>query len=351
MRKVEVGVSPAYSVTVGGGLLDSVGAALRTLLPEAEKPVIVTDDDVALLWADRLEFSLRTAGYAPVRFVLPKGEAAKRPEHYFALLRFLAEEEITRTDAVLALGGGAVSDVAGFAAATYLRGIPLVLLPTTLLAMADAAVGGKTGIDLPEGKNLAGAFYQPAAVYCDTDTLNTLPRQQFTDGCAEVLKYAVLGDRALFDSLRLTGRQFRRESVIADCVAMKAAFVSADEHDRGQRKLLNLGHTVAHALEARSGYALSHGAAVAIGMAVIARASAAAGICTPECAAEITAALSALELPTACPCGLEELKPYLTQDKKRRGGVLDLIVPEAVGRCRIEPLPLDDAIAFLKAGL
>ena len=351
MRTVEVGLSPAYGVRVGGGLLSSVGVCLRTLLPDAETPVVVTDGSVAALWADKLEEGLRTAGYAPVRFVLPAGETAKRLEHYFTLLRFLAEEGLTRTDAVLALGGGTVSDTAGFAAATYLRGLPLITLPTTLLAMADAAVGGKTGIDLPEGKNLVGAFYQPAAVYCDTDALCTLPRQSFTDGCAEVLKYAVLGDRALFDALRQSGQCFPRERVIADCVAMKAAFVAADEHDRGARKMLNLGHTVAHALEARSGYAMPHGAAVAVGLAVIARASAAAGICPPDCAAEILAALSALELPTVCPCGMEELRPYLAQDKKRRGGVLNLIVPEAVGRCRIEPLPLDDAVAFLKAGL
>ena len=291
MRTVEVQTNPAYRVTVGSGLLSAAGAAVRALLPAAETFAVVTDDVVEPLWADRLEKSLRAAGGETVRFVLPHGETAKRPEHYFALLSFLAEQGLSRTDAVLALGGGAVSDVSGFAAATYLRGIALVMLPTTLLAMVDAAVGGKTGIDLPVGKNLAGAFYQPAAVFCDTDTLNTLPTEQFTAGCAEVLKCAVLGDRALFDRLRSEGQAFDRETVIADCAAMKAAFVAADERDLGQRKLLNLGHTLGHAIEAWSGYAIPHGAAVAMGLVAVARASAAHGICSAECAGEIEAAL------------------------------------------------------------
>ena len=351
MNTVKVQTDPAYSVFIGGGCLATAGAVLRGLLPQAEKLAVVTDDNVELLWADRLEAGLLSAGFETVRFVLPHDEGQKDAEHYFALLCFLAEEGLTRTDAVLALGGGMVTDLAGFAAATYLRGIPLVTLPTTLLAMTDAAVGGKTGIDLPMGKNLAGAFYQPSAVFCDTDALTTLPAKEFTAGCAEVLKYAVLGDRALFDLLRKAGKSFDREAVIESCIAMKAGFVAADAHDRGRRKLLNLGHTVGHAIESKSGYAVSHGEAVAMGLAVIARAAAAHGVCSAACSAEIEAALTALGLPTRCPYGLPELLPYLLRDKKRRGDDFDLIVPEDVGRCRVETVAADGLEAFLKAGL
>ena len=350
MKTVEIHTNPAYSVFIGGGRLAAAGVVLRSLLPEAEKLAVVTDDNVALLWADGLESGLRAAGFETVRFELPYGEIQKDAAHYFSLLRFLAEEGFSRTDAVLALGGGMVTDLAGFAAATYLRGVSLVLCPTTLLATVDAAVGGKTGIDLPEGKNLAGAFYQPTAVLCDTDTLRTLPVKELTEGCAEVLKYAVLGDRELFDRLLAEGRRFDREAVIAACVAMKGEFVAADEHDWGRRKLLNLGHTVGHAIEARSAYAVSHGSAVAMGLAVIARAAAARGICTAACAGEIEAALAALDLPTRCPYGLGELLPYLRRDKKRRGEVFDLIVPETIGRCRVETVSADGLEAFLKAG-
>ena len=351
MKTVTVQTDPAYRVMIGGGRLAAAGAVLRELLPEAEKLAVVTDDNVALLWADKLETGLRSAGYETARFVLPHGEGQKDAAHYFSLLCFLAEQGLTRTDAVLALGGGTITDLAGFAAATYLRGISLVTLPTTLLAMADAAVGGKTGIDLPVGKNLAGAFYQPAAVFCDTDTLCTLPAEEFAGGCAEVMKTAVLGDRALFDRLRADGLKFDRAAVIASCVELKADIVAADAHDRGKRKLLNLGHTVGHAIESKSGYAVSHGEAVAMGLAVIARAAAAHGVCSAACSAEIEAALTDLGLPTRCPYGLPELLPYLLRDKKRRGDDFDLIVPEDVGRCRVETVAADGLEAFLKAGL
>ena len=350
MKTIEVNVHPAYSVKVGSGLLTAAGKALRTAAPEAEKAAIVTDDNVEQLWADRLEDALRDANYETTRFVLPHGETQKNPASYFSLLTFLAEEGLSRTDAVLALGGGTVCDLAGFAAATYLRGVTLGMLPTTLLAMADAAVGGKTGIDLPAGKNLVGAFYQPVFVLCDTDTLLTLPPQRFSEGCAEILKCAVLGDTGLFETLRIEGRDFDREMVIAACIEQKAVCVAADEHDRGQRRLLNLGHTVGHAIETRSNYTVSHGVAVAMGLAVIAKAAAAHGICDAACTEAVTEALTALGLPVA-PCfGLQELLPYLMQDKKRRGGKIDLIVPETVGRCRIETVPPARLEAFLRAG-
>ena len=185
------------------------------------------------------------------------------------LLNFLAENKLTRSDALIALGGGVVGDLTGFAAATYLRGIDYIQIPTTLLAAVDSSVGGKTAIDLPSGKNLVGAFYQPKLVLCDTDTLNTLPEDIFRDGCAEVIKYGVLYDAELFAHLDESGLSFDREAVIARCVELKRDVVAEDEFDRGKRQKLNLGHTIGHGIEACSGYGISHGKAVAMGMTII----------------------------------------------------------------------------------
>lgn len=351
MRTIAVSASTSYQVTVGSGLLNSAGDRIRRLLPEAVRCAVVTDDNLELLWADRLEDSLQRAGLEVIRFPVTHGEKQKNAETYLSLIRFLAEEELTRTDVMLALGGGMVCDLCGFAAATYLRGVPLVLLPTTLLAMTDAAIGGKTGIDLAAGKNLVGAFYQPCAVLCDIDTLSTLPRREFTEGCAEVLKYAVLCDPNLFQRLLRDGRDFDRERTVADCVAWKARFIAADEKDCGARKLLNLGHTVGHALECASSYSLGHGSAVAIGISAVASAAAAHGICPEETAETICAALRFLELPTESPYPMEELLPYLFRDKKRHGEKLDLIVPEGIGSCRMETIRAAEAAEWLKAGL
>lgn len=351
MRTILVSAGTSYVVSVGTGLLRSTGERIRELLPESEKCLLVTDENLELLWADQAEESLHCAGLEVYRHTLTPGEASKGPESFLELLRHLAEEGLTRTDAVVALGGGMVCDLAGFAAATYLRGIPLVLLPTSLLAMTDAAVGGKTAIDLPEGKNLVGTFYQPAAVFCDIETLETLPKKEFTEGCAEILKYAVLQPKALFERLKNEGRSFDREETVADCVGIKARFVEEDEKDRGVRKLLNLGHTVGHAVECASGYRIGHGSAVAIGLAVVTASAEANGMCSTETAKEIMDVMKNLELPTECPYHLNELLPFLLRDKKRHGDNLDLIIPAGIGNCRIETMNAVEAANWLKAGM
>ena len=209
MKTVSVTASRNYEVKIGRGLLDRVGEELRSLT-RTDHIAIVTDSNVAPLYLDRLEGSLRAAGYTVYRFVFPAGEASKNGETYLKLLGFLADHRLTRTDTVVALGGGVTGDLAGFAAATYLRGLGFVQVPTTLLAAVDSSVGGKTAIDLPEGKNLAGAFYQPMAVLCDLDPLDTLPEAVFREGCAEVIKYAVLFDEDLFRHLWDRGPDFDR---------------------------------------------------------------------------------------------------------------------------------------------
>jgi 3-dehydroquinate synthase len=251
----------------------------------------------------------------------------------------------------VALGGGVVGDLAGFAASCYLRGIRFIQIPTTLLAAVDSSVGGKTAIDLPAGKNLAGAFCQPSLVLCDTDTLNTLPVEIFRDGCAEVIKYAVLYDPSLFETLQISGLSFDREAIIARCVELKRDVVMEDEFDTGSRMKLNLGHTIGHGVEAGSHYAVSHGKAVAIGMAIVSRACAAKGLCTSETATEILRVLSQFGLPIHTELSAQILYKSALSDKKRNGGTVNLILPKAIGDCVIVPTPVEDLNAFIQEGL
>ena len=351
MKTVEVSASKRYDVLICPGVLRQAGERIRPLVPRAVKAAVMTDDTVAALYADALEASLRAAGLETLRCTVPHGEESKNGATYLSILNFLAAGELTRSDVLVALGGGMVGDMAGFAAATYLRGIAYVQVPTTLLAMVDSSVGGKTAIDLEQGKNLAGAFCQPEIVLCDCDTLDTLPRDILRDGCAEVVKYGVLGDRALFDHMLSRGLDFDREEVIFRSVSMKRDYVCADEFDTGLRRKLNLGHTLGHAVEKRSDFALSHGKSVAIGLACVARASAARGLCSAACAGEIEKALTALGLPVRTDYGIDELMPAMLSDKKRSGATVSVITPEEVGRCGILPLGVEELKKFMKAGL
>ena len=239
----------------------------------------------------------------------------------------------------------------GFAAATFLRGIAFIQVPTTLLAAVDSSVGGKTAIDLPSGKNLAGAFYQPSLVLCDIDTLNTLPEDIFRDGCAEVIKYGILYDPDLFAYLSDSGLFFDRETVIARCVELKRDVVAEDEFDTGARMKLNLGHTIGHGVEARSDFSVSHGKAVAIGTAIVTRAAAKKGICGADAKVRILNILEAFGLPASTTFSAESLYTASLSDKKRSGGTVSLIVPKAIGNCEILPTPVSEIQSFIEAGL
>ena len=254
-------------------------------------------------------------------------------------------------DCVAALGGGVTGDMAGFAAAVYLRGIRYVQLPTTLLAAVDSSVGGKTAVDLTAGKNLAGAFCQPAAVICDTDCLKTLPPDVFADGAAEAVKTGVLSDEALFALFEDGTLTADPGEVIARCVAYKAGVVERDEKEQGERKLLNLGHTVGHAIEKCSGYVIPHGHAVAAGLAVIARAAEALGWTEESLAARITACLSKNGLPTGTDYSAEALAEAALSDKKRAGGDITLVVPRKIGHCELRKVPVADLLPIIRAGL
>lgn len=343
MRTVTVAASTAYVVKIGPGLLETLGAEAAKL-GRAEKVCIVSDSNVWPLYGAAAERQLLDAGFAVTTFCFRAGEQSKNTATYIQLLEHLASNGLTRTDLIVALGGGVVGDLAGFAAASYLRGIRYIQIPTTLLAAVDSSVGGKTAIDLEAGKNLAGAFWQPSLVLCDTETLSSLPREIFLDGCAEVIKYAVLYDEALFASLQSSGPDFDREEVIARCVELKCRAVMEDEFDNGARMLLNLGHTLGHAVEAASHFAVSHGKGVAIGMALVSRASHCPD--TPR----IEELLQHFRLPIRTVFPPDVLCALAQSDKKRRGGSINLIIPRRIGCCAIVPTPVEDLPSFVQAG-
>lgn len=350
MRSVTVKTSATYEVLIGGGLLQKAGEAVKKVISPC-KAAIVTDSTVVHLYEETVRKSLTEAGFSVCTFVFPAGEASKNIHTLSHLLEFLAKEEMTRTDLIVALGGGVTGDLAGFGAAVYLRGIPFVQIPTTFLAAIDSSVGGKTAVDLEAGKNLAGAFYQPKLVLCDTDVLQTLPEVIFADGIAEALKYGVLGDAALFE--KIAGGDFRQdlEEIIETCVSMKRDVVEEDEFDTGKRQLLNLGHTFGHAIEQKSHFQMTHGHAVAIGMHLIAKAAEAKGIAEKGTAAAIAKALEQNQLPKETEFSPAEVAEGTLRDKKRRGGTISFVFPKKIGDCEIVKIPVEDVEELAKTAM
>ena len=350
MNEVTVSASKEYVVRIGSGLLPQIGkfAAANT---KHKKVTVISDSNVWPLYGITVESSLLDAGLDSCHFVFPAGESSKCADTYLRILNFLAQQQLTRDDLLIALGGGVVGDITGFAAATYLRGISFIQLPTTLLAMVDSSVGGKTAIDLPAGKNLVGAFYQPDLVLCDIDTLTTLPSAVFRDGCAEIIKYAILYDEVLFSHLQENGIDFDREDVVTRCVQLKRDVVAQDEFDRGNRQLLNLGHTIGHGIEACSNYEINHGAAVGMGIAIVSRAACAMGICSEDTTNKIDGLLKKFCLCTRTDFTADALFNCALSDKKRSGGSVNLIVPRRIGQCMILATPIEQLKSFIEAGL
>ncbi len=346
MLTVTVRASNTYDVCIGRGILTNSGALISRVLAPC-RALILTDDHVAPIYADALADSLRSANFVPEIFTIPHGEDSKSLITLSALLEHLASKHYTRTDALFALGGGVIGDLCGFCASVYLRGIPFIQIPTTLLAAVDSSVGGKTAVNLVAGKNLAGAFYQPRLVICDPDTLSTLPPEIFADGCAEVIKYGVINDTDLFGMLQ-NGVSPASEQIIARCVRNKRDIVEKDEFDTGMRQLLNLGHTVAHAIEKLSNFEIPHGRAVAMGTVSIMRAAMAHGYCSETDLDALIGLTKKLGLPTECPYSAAELAAAACSDKKRSGDTLTLVIPYGIGDCRLYPLPAADLQAWLE---
>jgi 3-dehydroquinate synthase len=333
-----------YDIVIGRGLLGQAGALMRPVL-RAPRAVIVTDEHVAKLHLPRLTAGLDAGGIAHENLVLPAGEATKDFAHFATLCQDILALGIERPTALVALGGGVIGDITGFAAATLLRGIDYVQVPTTLLAQVDSSVGGKTAIDTPHGKNLVGAFHQPVLVLADVDMLATLPRRELLSGYAEVVKYGLIRDPDFYEWLEANGpallagdAALRQETVRRSCAA-KAAIVAADERESGERALLNFGHTFGHALEAASGFgqALLHGEGVAIGMQLAFDLSARLGFCRPEVAARVRRHLAAMGLPTeiapapGSTVSAAALLAHMRKDKKVKDGRVTLILARDIG--------------------
>ena len=331
MREIPVAASRPYRVFLGGGQLPTLGERLSAI-HESCTVVIVSGPRVWPLYGETMEKTLTDSGFRVLHFLHPDGEDAKSLAVYGELQNFLCENRLSRSDLLLALGGGVTGDLCGFAAATYQRGVDYVQVPTTLLAMVDSSVGGKTALNLPGGKNQLGAFYQPLAVFADTDSLATLPPVQLRSGLGEVVKYALMGDEALFSALE-RGQDPCEETVIERCIVMKRDIVERDEHDTGERQLLNLGHSFGHAVEACSGFTLPHGIAVGVGLAIIGRYAHQQGLFADGDLTRLLSLLNRLNLPTDCEYGKAALLHALVADKKRRGDAITLILPRSIGHC------------------
>ena len=335
----------AYSMLIGAGILDRAGTVLAARGLGGRRALIVSDRNVAPLYAARLQASLAQAGMDPSVSVMGDGEVAKSLDTVAALYEAFLAAGLDRGGLVVALGGGVVGDTAGFAAASYLRGVDLVVVPTSLLAMADAAIGGKTGVNLPQGKNLVGAFKNPRLVLADPSVLATLPAAVLVEGLGEVVKAAIVGDPALFNSLSSVGAPAVGDcaawtDLIARAAAVKAAIVGEDPTEQGHRMWLNLGHTFAHALERAADYRVSHGNAVAVGLVASARLAVRLGLAERGLVGEIVGVLRGLGLPTGLgpdrgPRAPDALLRAMAVDKKRHAGGLRFVLPRAIGRVEV----------------
>ena len=343
----------AYEIRIAPGLLDAAGEHLRGACPQAARLFVVTDSTVGPLYRGRVEKSLTSAGFRTAFHTVAAGESSKCASRLSELWESMMDFGLTRTDAVVALGGGVVGDLAGFAAATILRGVDFVQIPTTLLAQVDSSVGGKVAIDLEAGKNLAGAFWQPKLVLMDPDTLDTLPDSTFADGMAEVVKYGCILDRAFFDFLaaRPSREEIRAEieHFLYTCCNLKRIVVEEDERDTGKRMLLNFGHTLGHAYEKAGHYEKwTHGQAVAAGMVKAAGLGERLGITPVGTADRIAAVLTALDLPVEIACTAEEYAAAIGLDKKGAGADISVILLEEMGHAIPHQMPKAALLEELK---
>ena len=337
--RLEVQTARPYSVVIENGLLDRVGElALETRKP-GSKAMLISDSNVFPLYGERVQASLERAGFPVSRFVFPAGEGSKQISTVCEMYRALSENGFTRTDFIVTLGGGVTGDMGGFAAATFLRGMEFIQVPTTLLSQVDASVGGKTGVDLPFGKNLVGAFHQPAAVLTDPETLKTLPDHFFRDGMGEVIKYGCIADEPLFQALEEGKALEDLEDLLARCVRCKKELVEEDTRDTGRRMILNFGHTFGHALEKLHNFQdLTHGEAVGIGMVWACRVGERLGV-TPEGTADrVLEVLKRYGLPTQDDFSWEQVVDATALDKKSDGATLRVILLSKIGESVIRPM-------------
>ena len=345
MYTVHLQASKAYDILIGPGRVKEAGSHISRIFNPC-KAAVITDSNVYPLYADCVCRSLEENGFAYDTYAFPAGEQSKNLSTLSDILEFMAESQLTRSDIVVALGGGVTGDMAGFAAAVYARGIPFVQIPTTLLAAVDSSVGGKTAVDLKAGKNLAGAFHQPSLVLTDTDVIAALSDQLLSEGAAEVIKYGVLQDKELFSWMCSDAWKEKLPEIILRSVEIKRMMVMEDEFDTGLRKMLNLGHTFGHAIEKCADFSLSHGFGVAIGMAIAAGAAGKMDVCKEIIRANINCGL-----PSSTAFSPDILANAALTDKKRSGATVDLILPEEIGRCNIVKTPVEQLVTLFEKGL
>jgi 3-dehydroquinate synthase len=346
LEKIHVNASTSYDVLIEKGLLAKAGSIIAGVT-RSRRTVIITDDIVDSLYGDILRRSLDKEGFEYSTFVFKNGEQSKCLSVLGRIFDFLAEKEMTRTDSIIALGGGVVGDITGFAAASFLRGMDYVQIPTTLLAQVDSSVGGKTAIDIPGGKNLVGAFKQPAVVICDPETLDSLPEKNFSDGMGEVIKYGMIRDEKLFACLEENDIASLKDiitDIIATCVSIKRDVVEEDEHDTGVRMILNFGHTIGHAIESYYHYeTYTHGSAVAMGMCLISAVTADSRITE-----RLKACVKKYKLPVVPEADIREYISICGRDKKRQSSRINFIVCPEIGRAEIRSLPVEEFIKYME---
>ncbi len=353
MDHITIRTDKPYEVLLGRGLLGDLGS-LCLEVHSPSKICIISEESIYRHYGEVAERSLADAGYEVHKILLPGGEENKSTANIAQLWETLAEKEFSRSDLLLSLGGGIMGDITGFAAATYLRGIPFVQVPTTFLAAVDASVGGKTAINLSKGKNLAGAFWQPSLVVFDSRTMETLPLACLQDGMAEVVKCAAIADSSLFNDVSKMDFPLREEDLlhcVSAGVTIKGRLVESDERDLGQRQLLNFGHTLGHAIEQCSNYEISHGHGVAMGMVLCARASLSLGWSKEDCLTPLKRVLENLDFPLQCDFSPQELEEAVLRDKKRKGDSITLVIPEKIGYCILKTIPLNKLKDFIEKGL
>ncbi len=350
METVNVKASRNYPILIANGLFGNIGNLIAASV-SSRRAAVVTDDNVDREYGEAMMKSMENAGFSAVKFVFPHGESSKSHTTLLRLYDFLAENSFTRSDMLIALGGGVVGDLTGFAAATYMRGIDFVQVPTSLLAQVDSSVGGKTAVDISGGKNLVGAFYQPCLVAADTNTLMTLTDEFFADGMAEVIKYGMIKSAELFNILsdpQLDMNPDNIVDIVKRCVTIKAQVVENDERDTGERVLLNFGHTLGHAIEKYYNFSgITHGAAVAIGMSIFTHLAEEKGMCKSGVADKLDALLKHFRLPTTTEAPMDILFKYSLGDKKRNSKGIDIVICSDIGTSSSIRMSIDEYADFL----
>ena len=348
MDTIHIKASTVYDVIIERNSLSRIAEYLQPIKP-ACSVMIVTDDNVGPLYASTIAEHLKTAGYTVHTYTFPHGESEKNGHRLMDLIETLGNAKLTRKDLIIALGGGVVGDLAGFVAATYLRGIDYVQVPTSLLAAVDSSVGGKTAVNLECGKNLWGAFKQPILVLCDPETLSTLPKEEWINGCGEIIKYGFLDHPELLDQLRerpLLQHPEDVDSIIAQCVRIKAHVVEVDEKESGLRATLNLGHTFGHGIEHGSAFTIPHGNAVALGLLIMAKGAVAHKELEPTIIPMIENLLLSHQLPTTMTIEKDVILEEASHDKKASGSSITIVVPTGYGTSTLKQVTFQELATY-----